>query len=109
MYILNTTIEINWLLPATAMPRTYDEFDVIVKRPDGSSSYLESAIAPEDYIAPTVSTTGGVSYPLLFDQKGVWVVILVWGDGASHEIYYEYFLQIHQDDTHIHQQVTSNG
>ena len=105
MFLINTEIEVNWLLPATAQAYTYDSFDVIVKKPDGSSEYFESAIQENDFIAPTVSTIGGVTYRLNADALGVWVVVLTTGTSDSNDIYKEYYLRVSKDDTHIYQQM----
>lgn len=105
MFIINTEIEINWLLPATLFVLPVEDYDIIVKKPDGSSQYFESAITSEDYIPPTDSTTGGISYRLTPDQKGVWVIVLTVGTADDSDIFYEYFMQVHINDTHIYQQV----
>lgn len=106
MFILNTTIDVNWLFPATVQVYTYTDFDVIVRKPDGTSSYNESAILEQDFIAPTHNTTGGVTYKFTPDEIGVWLVILTIGTQDSSDIYYEYYLRISEADNHIHQQVT---
>ncbi len=109
MFVKDTTIEVNWLIPASSQVYAYTDFDVIVKKPDGSSQYLDGVddnpILPEDFIAPTVDTIGGISYRLTPDTKGVWVVILTIGDSADSDIYYEYYLRVSEPDTHIYQQV----
>ncbi len=105
MFLLNTEIEVNWLFPATTVTYLYSDFDVIVKKPDGSSSYTDAAILEADYIAPTIDTVGGITYRLTPDQKGVWVVILTLGAADDSELYNEYFLRISESDTHIYQQV----
>ena len=105
MFILNTEIQVNWLLPASNDIKLFSDFDVIVRKPDGSSTYNESAIAETDYIPPSVNSAGGVTYRLTPDTKGVWLVVLTIGTAGDADIYYEYYLQVHQNDTHIYQQV----
>lgn len=105
MFLLNTEIQVNWLLPATATGPVFSDYDVIVKKPDGSSQYFESGILEADFIAPTVETTGGATYRVTPDQVGVWVVILTKGVSDLNENYFEYFLRISEPDTHIHKQV----
>lgn len=111
MFIIDTDLEINWLLPATVAEYVHTDFDVIVKNPDGDSIYIEGSTEPggaikaEDFIAPTPSTIGGVTYKFTPDIKGVWVVILTQGTDAFNTIYNEYFLRVSEPDDHIYQQV----
>ena len=112
MFIINTEIEVNWFFPASVATYVNTDFDVIVKKPDGSVVYVEGASEPggaiknDDFIPSSSNTTGSVSYRLNPDQKGVWVVILTIGNTDSSNIYSEYFLRISEPDTHIYQQVT---
>ena len=112
MFVVNTNIEVNWILEASVDSYQNTDFDVAVKRPDGSSTYfdgvLESggAVKTEDFIAPTDVTTGAATYRLTPDETGVWVVILTLGNESDNNIFYEYFLRVSEPDTNIHQQVT---
>jgi len=112
MFVIDTEIEVNWILPATVFSYQNTDFDVAVKRPDGSSTYfdgvLESggAVKTKDFIAPTDATTGAATYRLTPDETGVWVVILTLGNESDNNIFYEYFLRVSEPDTHIQQQVT---
>jgi len=112
MFVVNTEIEVNWILPATVSTYQNTYFDVAVKKPDGSTTYLDGSVEPggavkvEDFIAPTVTTTGAATYRLNPDETGVWVVILTIGNTEYNSIFYEYFLRVSEPDTHIHQQVT---
>ena len=105
MFLKDTEIEVNWIFPNTVVPYVYSDFDVIVKKPDGSSQYIESAILENDFIAPTVETTGGITYRLTPDEVGVWVIILTIGNSNFSDIYYEYYLRISEADNHVYQQV----
>lgn len=112
MFVIDTEIEVNWILPASVATYLNTDFDVAVKRPDGSSEYFEGssepggAIKSEDFITPTDITTGAATYRLNPDTVGVWVVILTMGNNNQNTIFYEYFLRVSEPDTHIHQQVT---
>jgi len=112
MFVVNTDIEVNWMLPATVFSYQNTNFDVAVKKPDGTSIYLDGNLEPggaiktEDFIAPTEITTGAASYRFSPDETGVWVVILTVGDTFDNKIFYEYFLRVSKPDTHIYQQVT---
>ena len=112
MFVVNTEIEINWLLPASVASYQNTNFDVAVKKPDGTSTYLDGSLEPggavktQDFIAPTESTTGAATYRLNPDETGVWVVVLTMGNNDYNSIFYEYFLRVSEPDTHIYQQVT---
>ena len=112
MFVVNTEIEINWLLPASVASYQNTNFDVAVKKPDGTSTYLDGSLEPggaiktEDFITPTEITTGAATYRLNPDETGVWVVVLTMGNTDYNSIFYEYFLQVSEPDTHIYQQVT---
>lgn len=112
MFILNTEIEVNWIFPASVNPYIHTDFDVIVKKPNGSTDYIEGSTEPggaikeADYIAPTDSTTGAITYRLTPDQKGVWVIILTIGGDTDSTVYHEYFLRVSEPDTKIYQRVT---
>ena len=112
MFVVNTEIEVNWILPASVSNYQNTNFDVAVKKPDGSSIYLEGssvaggAVKDQDFIAPTEVTTGAATYRLNPDTVGVWVVILTIGNNEYNSIFYEYFLRVSEPDTNIYQQVT---
>jgi hypothetical protein len=112
MFVVNTDIEVNWMLPATVFSYQNTNFDVAVKKPDGTSIYFDGSLEPggaiktEDFIAPTEITTGAASYRFSPDETGVWIVILTMGDTDYNSIFYEYFLRVSKPDTHIYQQVT---
>lgn len=104
MFIVNTEIEINWGLPSMLVPIPLANFDVRVRKPDGSVIVDQSAILEENYVVPTDTTTGVVSYPLTPDTKGVWLVVLV-VEEEDRKLYYEYYLKVWENDTQVYQQV----
>lgn len=105
MFLKDTEIEVNWLLPATTEIQNFNHFDVIVRKPDGSSTYNEAAILEADFIQPTPNTTGGATYRLTPDTVGVWVIILTIGDAPDSDLYNEYFMRVSVADNHIYQQI----
>lgn len=105
MYLINTEITVNWVIPMTQLPKPVTDFDISIKDPDGLTTYTEAAIAPENYIVPTESTTGAISYPFTPNKLGLWIVTLSVGVEGDYEINYEYPLRISQNDTHVYQQV----
>ena len=112
MFIANTEIQVNWLFPASVTPYANTDFDIVVKKPDGTTEYVEGSTEPggaikaEDYIAPTSSTSGAVTYRLTPDQKGIWTIVLTIGDESDNTVYHEYFMRVSEPDTHIYQRVT---
>jgi hypothetical protein len=105
MFLKDTELEVNWLLPATSQVYVNTDFDVIVRRPDGAGEYIDEPIAVDDFIAPTSSTTGGVTFRFTPDVTGVWLVILTLGDAPDSDMYNEYFLRVSEADNHIYQQI----
>jgi hypothetical protein len=105
MFLKDTELEVNWLIPATAQVYSHTDFDVIVRRPDGAGEYIEAPIEADDFIQPTVNTTGGVTFRFTPDVTGVWLVILTLGDAPDSDMYNEYFLRISEADNHIYQQI----
>ena len=104
MFIVDTTISVNWTVPPMVVPILLEDFDVKVTDPNGVETVYLGAIAVEDYISPTDTTDGGVSYHLTPTIKGVWSVVLIVDDGI-HDLNLAYNLQVHINDTHIYQQV----
>jgi len=104
MFIVNTTIAVNWVLPSMVVPTPLEDLDVRLRAPDGTVTIIESAIAAEDYIPPTDTQPGGVTYQFTPDSKGVWLVVLVVVSETA-PVYNEYFLEVWVNDTHIYQQV----
>ncbi len=107
MYLINTEITINWEIPATTFVYTLDSWDIIVKKPDGSQEYFDAAILIADYLAPTTTTNGYVSYRVTPDTLGLWQIALTSGLGSLHYYYYEYKLQIAVNDLFTQKNVRS--
>lgn len=105
MFIENTTINVNWIIPAMVAPIPLTDFDIRIRDPECDVTIIPSAILAEDYILPTDTKAGGVTYPFVPTSKGVWLVVLTTKDGAAQHLYYEYYLEVHINDTHIYQQV----
>lgn len=105
MFVVNTEIEVNFLLPGTTANVSNTDYDVKVVKPNGESDYYSQAIQSENFIAPTENTLGAAAYKFTPDTEGVWIVALVQGTSELSGIYYEYPLRISSPDTHVHQQV----
>ncbi len=105
MFVVDTELTVNFLLSNTNASFAYTDFDIRISKPNGDSLFVNSALTEEQFIAPTVDTTGAVSYPFTPDTEGVWVVVLSTGDSNAFQIYHEYFLRVSSPDIHILQQV----
>lgn len=98
MYLVNTPLTVNWTIPATIYTIDRASFDIIIKPPAGNVSYQNSAIAVEDYIAPTINTNGIVTFQFTPDSTGLWVIALTDGTEDLNTFYYDYKLQINDYD-----------
>ena len=105
MFVIDTEITVNYLMANTTAATLYTDYDIRIVKPDGDSTFYESAILEENFIAPTTSTTGAISYPFTPDTEGVWIVTLLKGTAPNFEIFNEYFLRVSSPDIHVHQQV----
>ena len=105
MFVLDTEITVNYLLPHTTSNPVYTDYDIRVVQPNGDSIFYNAAIPEEDFVAPTPDTTGAVSYKFTPGIEGVWIVALSKGTAPNFEIHNEYFLRISTPDVHVHQQV----
>lgn len=105
MFVINTEITINYLLPHTTGTHLYTDFDMRIVQPNGVSTFYASAIQEENFIAPSPSTTGAVSYKFTPSIKGVWKVVLSKGSAPNFEVYNEYPIRVSSPDIHVYQQV----
>lgn len=114
MFLVDTTIDINWILPpAVDLPIPgISDYDVSVLSPSGAVTqhkgrYLDgNALEAESFLAPTESESGFATYKLTPDAKGTWFVTLTMGLPNANACIYEHTLVVHYADTVINQQVT---
>lgn len=73
MFIINTQITIEWVMPITANPPTGSTISVRIIKPDMSviTGNLYS------YIQPTINTEGKAEYKFMPDMEGVWKIDLL--------------------------------
>jgi hypothetical protein len=105
MFVINTEITINYFLNNTDEAQLFTDFDVRVVEPNGDFTFYSSAILEADYVAPTSTTSGAVSYSFTPTTPGVWTVALIKGTEPDYDIYNEYTLRVIQPDTNVKQQV----
>jgi hypothetical protein len=105
MFIVNTEIMVNYFLNNSSEIFLYTDFDVRVIEPNGNFNFYGSAILESDYFAPTLTTSGAVSYAFTPTYPGVWVVALIKGVEPDYDIYNEYTLRAIQPETSVKQQV----
>jgi len=86
VYLLNAEVTIQWELLPTATPPALSELDLLIIPPYGDNTYLDAPIAVEDYLLPTVSTNGMVTYKFTPQDEGFWRIRLVTGTVLSNTI-----------------------
>lgn len=104
MYLVNTTITMNWILRNTLVGIDRTTLDVRVRPPIETGRdvvYTNDAIAPEDFLAPTASDDGWASYTFTPDAEGLWELVLTDGDETENTFYYERLIEVQSPDNHI--------
>lgn len=71
MHVINTTSTIRFAIQPNGSPPAQSEYDVEVKKPDGTIEYTDNGLAT--YTAPTATTQGNGTFDQLFDMTGRWV------------------------------------
>ena len=83
MYLINTTLTVNWLLLTGATPPLLADLDIRIVPPNGVSSYIASAILGGNYTPSTETTKGSVSYDFTPNALGLWTIGLSNGTSSS--------------------------
>lgn len=86
MYLLNAETTIQWELLATATPPSVSDLDLIIIDPLGNSTYVDSPILPDDYVAPTATQAGQAVYRITPNLEGLWRIRLVTGTANNYNI-----------------------
>ena len=105
MYLVNTTITVNWEIPATVITYLLEDFDISIKPPDRISTYIDNAILAENYLAPTPTTDGLVAYDFTPDEVGLWTITLSSGTGAAHVEFYSYKILVSKNDLYTRKKI----
>jgi len=86
MYLLNNATTIEWEILATVSPPDLADLDLLVIDPNGITEYKESPIDIANYIPPTETTTGKVTYVITPQLEGFWRIRLVRGTSSQYQI-----------------------
>jgi len=99
MYLINTTLTVNWYLLTGATPPALADLDIRITPPNGVSQYYNSAILLANYIPSTLTTKGAVSYDFTPNEVGLWKVGLHNGTSALNSEYYTHEIMVGINDT----------
>ena len=108
MYLINTTISVNWYLFTGAAPPDLAELDIRIVPPKSNAIYLPGAIHPTDYIPSTEFTKGLVTYEFTPNILGLWTIGLSTGTSTSSVDFYTHDVMVSINDTFTKKYVDSN-
>lgn len=94
MYLIGKQVTINWELLPHPNTVPLDALDLVITRPDKSSTYIPYAIQSADFKAPTETENGFVKYKITPFKKGMWKVSLVIGTEDNYQILSEVDMQV---------------
>lgn len=77
IYLVDIELTFTWAIEPTATPLAKADFDVVLKKPDGTQTITEDGITT--YTAPTATAQGEVTYVITPDTVGRWQVSLIAG------------------------------
>lgn len=80
IHVINSTLTFCWAINPTDDVPVKADFDIILHKPDGSSTYTDDGVTT--YTAPTSTDQGQVTYDLLVDQVGRYQVTLSIGSST---------------------------
>lgn len=98
MYLINTTLTVNWYLLTGAAPPDLADLDVRIIPPEGNSIYIPGAIDPANYTPSTETTKGLVVYEFTPDILGLWQVSLNRGTSSANTNYYTHNIIVSIND-----------
>lgn len=73
-HVIDTTLTFCWSLNATDETLVKADFDIIVHKPDGTSTYTNDGLTT--FVAPTPTSNGEATFDILVDQLGRYQVTL---------------------------------
>lgn len=86
MYLLNAETEIQWVLSPTEVILVLANIDMVIVSPSGLTTYIDSAILAENYVAPTATVPGSATHLITPDKEGLWRVLLVTGTALNYTV-----------------------
>ena len=99
MYLINTTLKVNWYLLTGAAPPLEADLDIRITPPEGSSIYLPGEILLNgSYIPSTATTKGFVTYNFTPNALGLWKVGISTGTSALNRDYYTHDIVVSTND-----------
>ncbi len=104
MYLLNTQLQMNWILRNSMIDVPLASLDIRIRPPKDSGRdvvYTSSAIEADNFQAPTGDTYGWATYFFTPDLEGLWELVLTDGDEDSNTFYYERLIEVQSPDNHI--------
>jgi len=101
MYLLSNPTTIEWVLGATPNTLLFSDLHLVVIDPSGTSTFLTSPIAEEDFTAPTELLEGLASYVITPETEDFWRIRLVTGSPDSYKILSKVEMQVFDNVTVI--------
>lgn len=94
MYLLSNPVTIEWVLGPTPNTLLFSDLNLVIIDPTGTSTWVDSPIAAEDFTAPTDILEGAASYVITPQLEGFWRVRLVTGTSDSYKILSKVEMQV---------------
>lgn len=99
MYLIDTTLSVNWYLLTGDTPPLLAELDIRIVPPKSNAIYIPSAITEFNYIPSTATTKGLVTYEFTPDKLGLWTIGLSTGDSSNNVDFYTHDILVSINDT----------
>jgi len=101
VYLLNAPTEIEWVLGASPNTLLVSDLNLVIIDPLGTSTWVDTPIAPENFQAPTALVDGFAKYTITPQLEGFWRVRLVTGTADSYKILSKVEMQVFDNVTEI--------
>lgn len=105
MYLINVQSQVLWTLPKTSSVVVITDLSVVVVKPAGDTSYLPIV----NFVAPTPTTSGSVTYDITPDTEGIWSITLVKGASGTYTPLNKVTLFVFSSETLVNPISYSNG
>ena len=101
MYVKDTTIEVNWILPQTLVDIKVEDFVVTETAPNKCAVCKPRSTNLIRFNKPTHNTRGSITYLFTPREVGTWTVTLSTDAYAPDKVELPITLQVSVPDTHI--------